>query len=258
MALDPTGDTSKLCGGSFDPTNGRSKVMCCNPPQNSNPFPSVSLDRLFPTLPPVDDLLQFDFQQIDWGPAVVGSSNQQTFGLVVIDGPDGAVSSLSKMDRSHIEFLSCDENRGSDSGVAQFVCLDTSEISNCDEIHKDGLIGTILRMPEDCGFAIYAIAHSVTLSLDQNIPGHLRKRAPPNSVIYDLEYIYDFKLAKRDSGDIFVPIDYSDSNDCFGKIVQAVAEPGKRKRDLHHRFWSPASDIWKGRKYCCVPRCIAV
>lgn len=247
MALDPTGDTGSLCGGGFG--GGRSKVMCCNPPKNLNPFLPVSLDKLFPTLPPVDDLPQFDFQQIASGVALVGETNPQVFGLVVIDGPEDAVSSLSKRDGSHLEFLSCDQDRGTEPGVAQFVCIDTSETSNCEDMHKGGLHGTILRMPEDCGFATYAVAHSVTRSPDQNLPGHLHKRAPPEAVVYDLEYSYDFKLAKRNSGDIFVRVDYSDSHDYFEKIVAADPDKGKGKRGLHPRYWSGLSSSWKSREF---------
>lgn len=224
-------------------------MMCCNPPKNLNPFLPVSLDKLFPTLPPADDLPHFDLQQIDSGPAVVGGSNPQVFGLVVIDGPEAAVSSLSPRDGSHLEFLSCDQDRGTGPGVAQFVCMDTSDSSNCDDMHKDGLAGTILRMPEDCGFATYSVAHSVTPSLDQNLPGHLRKRAPPGALIYDLEYSYDFQLAKRDSGDIFIRIDYSDSHAYYDKIVAADPVKGKGKRDLHPRYWSDVSSIWKSSEF---------
>ncbi len=224
-------------------------MMCCNSPKNLNPFLPVSLDKLFPTLPPSDDLPQFDLQQIASGPSVVGGSDPQAFGLVVIDGPEGTVSSLSRRDGSHLEFLSCDQNRGTGPGSAQFVCMDTSDTSNCDDMHKDGLPGTILRMPEDCGFATYSVADSVTRSLDQNLPGHLRKRASPGAVIYNLTYTYNFKLAKRDSGDIFIRIDYSDSHDYFDKIVAADPVTGKGKRELHPRYWSPLSSSWKSREF---------
>ncbi len=249
VALDPTGDTGSLCGGGFG--GGRQKVMCCNPPKNLNPFLPVSLDKLFPTLPPVDDLPKYDLQQIDSGPSVVGGADPQVFGLVVIDGPESAVSSLRPRDGSHIQFLSCDHDRGTAQGTAQIICMNTSEMSNCDDMHKGGLPGTILRMPEDCGFAAYSVAHSVTPSLDQNLPGHLRKRAPPNAVIYDLEYSYDFKLAKRDSGDVFIRIDYSDSHAYFDKVVAGGPDKGKGKRDLHPRFWSGVPSIWKSRKFPC-------
>lgn len=226
-------------------------MMCCNPPKNSNPFLPVSLDKLFPTLPPVDNLPQFDLQQIASGVSLVGNANPQTFGFVVIDGPEDAVSSLRRRDGSHLEFLSCEQDRGTERGVAQFVCMDTSENSNCDDMRKNGLAGTILRMPEECGFATYSVAHSVTASLDQNLPGHLLERAPTDAVIYDLEYSYDFKLAKRDAGDIFIRVDYSDSHDYFDKIVAAEPDKG-RKRDLQSRYWSPISSSWKTCESSCA------
>lgn len=110
-------------------------------------------------------------------------------------------------------------------------------------MHQGGLAGTILKMPEECGFATYAVGHAVYTSSSQNLPKHLKRRAPPNAVVYDLEYSYDFSLAKRDSGDVFVRIDYSDSHDYYDRVVSAVHQ----KRGVHPRFWSKATSVWKSR-----------
>ena len=185
----------------------------------------------------------FDSQQLASGNSLDGASNPQAFGLVVIDGPPDAVTSLSKRDGSHIHFLDCDRYRGDGPGTAQFVCNSSSEESNCDNMHQGGLAGTILKMPEECGFATYAVGHAVSPSSSQNLPEHLKRQAPTNAIVYDLEYSYNFSLAKRDSGDIFVRIDYSDSHEYYNQVVSAVHQ----KRDVHPRFWSKATSVWKNR-----------
>ena len=178
--------------------------------------------------------------------SLVGESNPQAFGLVVIDGPEDAVANIAKRDGSHIEFLSCHRKLKDDGNVhtAQFMCMSNADDSNCDHMHKGGLPGTILRMPDDCGFATYAVAHAVTPSSNQEVPRHLRKRAPSNPKVYDLHYSYDFKLAKRDSGDIFFRVDYSDSHDYYEQIVAA----DHQKRSLETRFWSKDTGIWADSK----------
>ena len=231
LVLDPAGATGSQCAGGL---NGRQKPLCCNTPNSLSPFLPVPLEDLFPTLPPAADIPVFDSKQIAGG---------QAFGLVVIDGPPDAVTSLSKWDGSHIRFLDCDQHRGHGPGTAQFICINSSDQSNCNDMHLGGFAGTVLKMPEECGFATYAIGHTVSPSSSQIMPEGLRKRAPPNTVIYDLRYSYDFSLAKRDSGDVFVLIDYSDSHDYYNQVVSATHQ----KRDVHPRFWSKTTAIWKIR-----------
>ena len=169
LALDPSGDTGQTCWW------GRQKPFCCNTPKSRNPFLPVPLDKLFPTLPPETDIPVFDLQQIASGASLVGGSNPQAFGLVVIDGPEDAVTNLNKRDGSHIEFLSCDRKLNDDGGTAQFVCMNDGEGSNCNDMYNGGLQGTIMRMPDDCGFATYAVAHSAIASSNQTLPGHLEQ-----------------------------------------------------------------------------------
>lgn len=198
----------------------------------------------------MSDIPVFDMQTIASGPSLVGEANPQAFGLVVIDGPEDAVTNLNKREGSHIEFLSCDQKRHDDGrrGVVQLVCMNNSESSNCNDLHLGGLAGTIMRMPDDCGFATYAVAHSVVPSLNQTLPDHLKKRAPLDATVYDLEYSYDFRLAKRDSGDIYVRVDYSDSHDYYNQIVAA----DHQKRALEPRFWSSSPSIWKNCKVATI------
>ncbi|KAI5203118.1 glycoside hydrolase, partial [Aureobasidium subglaciale] len=234
IVLDAQGATGSSCAGGL---NGRQKPLCCNSPSAAAPFLPVPLEDLFPTLPPSDYIPVFDNPTIASGPSLVGQVNPQAFGLVVIDGPPDAVTNLRKRDGSHISFLSCDTARDHSPGIARIVCMDMSGTSNCNDMHQGGLEGTIIKLPEDCGFATYAVAHSVTPSATQVLP----EDAPADATIYDLRYSYDFSLAKRDSGDIYVRIDYSDSRDYWEQAVAAK----HAKRDLGKRWWSKDSQDWK-------------
>lgn len=73
------------------------------------------------------------------------------------------------------------------------------------------------------------------------MPLQLKKSLPPDSVVQDLLVSYDFSLAKRDAGDIYVRIDYSNSFDYWNKVVQG--DP-VQKRSLDRRFWSPNPQAW--------------
>lgn len=241
VGLDPMGDTGSLCAGGF---SSRQKPLCCNTPQDLNPFLPVPLVDLFPTLPPTTDVPAFDQQTLNQLPSLVGANPiPNAFFFIVIDGPPGAVSNVNKRDGSHLEFLT---TRGLHDGLepqtAQFVCMDDSPGSNCDAMHLEGLEGSVLRMPDGMGFAKYAVAHGVRTTHGP-LPPHLGKRAPPSATIVELEYSYNFSRVKRDAGDIFVRIDYSDSHSYYTDIVQAPHQ--KLKRHVEPRFWSKLSSVWK-------------
>ncbi|KAI0024494.1 chitotriosidase-1 [Xylariomycetidae sp. FL0641] len=235
VARDPMGDNGWLCASGF---NSRQKTLCCNTPDDTNPFLPVPLEDLFPTLPPAEDVPAFDRQALDSQDGLTGLG---PFLFVVIDGPPGTVSNLNKRDGSHIEFITKGEHHGPEPQVAHFVCMDDSPESNCDEMSSGGLEGTVLRMPDDMGFAQWAVAHAVRES-NIPLPDGISKRAPATSSVYELEYSYDFSRVKRDSGDIFFRVDYSNDYRYYARVVQAAHQ----KRDIHRRFWSPDVSSWKG------------
>lgn len=238
VGLDPTGDTGSQCAGGL---NGRSKPLCCNTPQDLNPFLPVPLKNLFPTLPPAGDLPAFDQQTLSTNPTLVGDNpSGNAFFFVVIDGPPGTVSNINKRDGSHLEFVTGAVHHGQASQTAHFICMDDSPDSNCDDMHLDGLEGTIIRMPDHIGFAQWAVAHHVTES-NFTIPHHLAKRAPTGAKVYELRYSYDFSKVKRDSGPVYIRVDYSDSHTYYTDIVQAPHQ----ERGLEPRFWSAISSVWK-------------
>jgi hypothetical protein len=238
VALDPLGDTESLCGGGL---LSRQKPLCCNTPDDLNPFLPVPLENLFPTLPPSDDVPAFEHQSLSYTPGLVGDNpNVAAFFFVVIDGPPGTVANLNKRDGSHLEFVTGGIHHGQAPQTAHFVCMDDSSESNCEDMHADGLEGTAIRMPDDMGFAQWAVAHSVKES-NFSVPESLTKRAPLVAKVYELEYSYDFSKVKRDSGPVYIRIDYSDSNTYYTDVVEA----SHQRRSLEPRFWSAISSVWK-------------
>lgn len=211
----------------------------------------MPVDRLFPTLPPASYIPAFDLQVLSTSPVLVGDTPPpNAFFMVVIDGPPGAVTNLNKRDGSHIEFLTPGMHLGQDRQTAQFVCMDDSEHSNCNDIHLDGVEGTIIRLPDEQGFATWAVAHAIT-PLATGVPEHLRKRSPPNATVFELEYSYDFSLSKRDAGPIYIRVDYSDSHDYFEDVVAAKPDRSITKRDaestdhLSRRWFAHPLAQWK-------------
>lgn len=109
----------------------------------------VSLGNIFPTLPPVEDLPQFQT-------AVEDNSNPDPdnagFGWVIIVGPKAAVTSFGKRDGSHMELFDCPTSRD-DNGLhtAKAVCMHDRDA--CFEIFEGGVEGTIVRMPDHVCFS---------------------------------------------------------------------------------------------------------
>ncbi|CAI4214313.1 unnamed protein product [Parascedosporium putredinis] len=181
VTTDSYGDSQKECAAGL---NSRMKVLCCRPPANLNPFLPVPLENLFPTLPPATNLPNFDLQYIDPPPTLLGQdSNQQAFGMVVIDGPPSAVTTLSKRDGSHIQFVDCDSTEKHDLKVyrARYLCMRDSEDSNCNNVHLGGASGTIVKLPEECGYATYGVVHDIRPADNTSIPNHLEMLAPADS-----------------------------------------------------------------------------
>ncbi|KAI0890230.1 chitotriosidase-1 [Annulohypoxylon maeteangense] len=239
VGLDVFGKDQSSCTGEI--FNHRQKVLCCNTPKDLNPFLPASLDNLFPTLPPTGYLPAFDQQNLNYNPSLVGENpNPNAFFFVVIDGPPSAVNSLNRRDGSHVEFISRGVHDGQEPQVAHFVCMVDSVDNNCDAMHENGIKGTILRMPDDMGFAQWSVAHSVRES-NLTIPSHLSKRVPPNAKVWELEYSYNFSNVRRDVGDIYFRVDYSDNHKYYHDVVQAAHQ----KRGVEPRFWSKISSVWK-------------
>jgi hypothetical protein len=169
---------------------GRKKSLCCNAPSGVEPYTPVPLESLFPEVPPEDSTIRYDLQILG---GFTGSGAETThddthndpsfapFGFVLVAGPKGAVSSISKRDNSHVEVVDCSEITSSGSQLVRIFCSNDSKESNCDDMLGGGLEGTVIRMPDNCGPATYVVAQSLTVPKDQSLPRKLSKRKPLRS-----------------------------------------------------------------------------
>lgn len=79
--------------------------------------------------------------------------------------------------------------------------------------------GTILRMPEGCGLGSYMILYALRLVIDWSLPYYVARSVSWDAEILEAEILYNFGLVKRDSGDIYIRIDYLNSMGYWDSIV---------------------------------------
>jgi chitinase len=130
LATDTYGDSAGSCVG-----NSRKKALCCDSPKNLSPFLPVALDKVFPTLPPAEDYPQFDLQNLGGDDIISTELNVNTFGFVIIVGPDTAVQSLRSCDGSDLHVLDCENVQAEGSSRVRLICPAESWNSTCDKVH---------------------------------------------------------------------------------------------------------------------------
>ena len=193
-------------------------------------------ENLFPQAIPDRDMLAFDMQILSEyeDPHGLGS-RPASFFFLVISGEPSEVQSLNKRDGSHIDFLSRGVDHIGDNEVrtAHFVCTDDSPTSNCDAMHIDGVEGTVVRMPNNMGFAKYAVAHAVRNLTDAEyeLPHHIKRRILSGTRVQEMDYSYDFLRTK---GKVNVRFDYSNDYKYYQEVVEPLYS-SRSKRDLETR-----------------------
>ncbi|KAJ8060927.1 hypothetical protein OCU04_010007 [Sclerotinia nivalis] len=125
--------------------------------------------------------------------------------------------------------------------TVRYIRIDDSLEYNCDAMHQVGAEGTIVKLPEGCGFGTYGVI-SATRSLSNLTVDHeLRQRTPsPNPPVHEMDITYDYSLVKRDSGTVYVRVGYW--NDIV--LVDAVTKGGINE-SVERRFWSSDASNWK-------------
>lgn len=90
--------------------------------------------------------------------------------------------------------------------------------------------------------------HDVRPSTNRTVPYNIARRTKTDARVLDAELSFDFSRVKRDSGDIYIRIDYSNSMGYWDSIVQGDPVTSKKKRaatPLDKRFYSAAASDWK-------------
>ncbi|KAF2223854.1 hypothetical protein BDZ85DRAFT_296016 [Elsinoe ampelina] len=244
LDLDPRGPGEKTCD------NGREQVFCCDAPgRKDQPFLPVDLDKLFPPeyLPPADALPQFELVGFN-GRATIGDANPGETGVAffLIAGSDTAVSSMRKRGDSGVVFLDCPAD-ALDAPLdrihtARVICLD-ADIDDCFKVQENGVEGTVVHMPNQCGNGSFSRAVSLIPSENQSIPVELA-RNNPTSAVYDFSFDYNMPLVRRDAGRFSIRMDYSNVKGYWDAVVDS---PGVQKRDLDDlvkRFYSGNKMDW--------------
>ncbi|KAK3360720.1 family 18 glycosyl hydrolase [Lasiosphaeria hispida] len=226
---------------SCEPTWGRAvpRKLCC-PANDLNiglDFLPVPLEYLFDyegQQPPDDAITTYQIDIDASGSAAddARDANSNAFGWHIISGPPGEVTSFDRRDDSHWVLLDCNKDMHEDhTHTIKAVCTDESDGSNCDDIFRDGVATTVVKMPSGCGPGKYAIAVSLEPAKDydgvpKNLIKHLEKRGIPKPRVYEFTFNYDYSpIIKRGDSNKRIRIDYSDDAGYWANIVSAP--PGR-------------------------------
>ncbi len=162
-------------------------------------------------------------------------------------GPSSQLTSMRKRDGSHWELYDCGDNSHSGTRTVKAVCTDESETSNCNVIFKDGVPRTVIEVPPECGPGRYAMAVSMSESVDHTLPGEMAHRLVKRGLVkprvYDLTFDYDFSVLQgRDDSDVDIRIDFSTDPYYWSSVVDA---PAMKKRDVELRVRHEYGGNWK-------------
>ncbi|KAI0123659.1 hypothetical protein BJ170DRAFT_659563 [Xylariales sp. AK1849] len=244
LDLDPQGDGGYYCD------NGRQQVYCCDPPGGTDqPFLPVDLDKIFPPeyLPAADAKPQFELVNFGGGIGLT-DPNETGFAFFLLAGSSTAVSSMSKRDNPGIHFLDCPADilqaPTVKLHVARVICLGHSP-DDCFGVRLNGVEGTIVHMPQECGNGTYVRAVSLEPSRNQAVPVQLAMENP-TSAVYDFTFDYNTALVRRDAGTISIRMDYSNVKGYWDAVVNSDGINSKRRdlEDIVDRFYSSNKDDW--------------
>ncbi|KAB2570582.1 Killer toxin subunits alpha/beta [Lasiodiplodia theobromae] len=251
--------TSASHGGPGDGKNGcslgRKAVFCCDPPADGSEFLPVALENLFPDADTFDDSWTPIFDEaIGYSPyqkphhdPVKQDPNEESFAWIVIVGDEEDVQTFDKRDGSHLELYNCPNPDGDDYSVQRLnaVCMNHGESSNCEDITKGGVKGTIVRLPDGCGPDKYVRAVSFKETDNTtSMPQELRKRSTgePHGKVYEFRYDYNFKNLRRAAGTVHFRADVSNHPGYWDEIVAADNDSPVKKRNQHN--WREMDKRW--------------
>ncbi|ROV99663.1 hypothetical protein VSDG_03081 [Cytospora chrysosperma] len=221
---------------------GGHKSFCCDSPYgdaDSSGILPVPLEDLFPEAEeiPASDEADFDVAMDGtWSWDI--DPDETSFAWVVIVGPPENVQSLRKRDGSFLETFDCPNPAADDYGVQKFrvACM-----AGPDDVDHDcenlllgggvGELGTIARLPKECGPDEWVRVISFREIGNSTVPRHLAKRMIPGpyAKAYEIEYDYRIRdVAVSASDAIYVRIDSSTHE---GYWANVVASDGVAKRD---------------------------
>ncbi|RSL95244.1 hypothetical protein CDV31_013975 [Fusarium ambrosium] len=245
LDLDPQGPGTSIGGFCH---NGRQQSFCCDPPGNKKqPLLPVELEKIFPKeyFPPADATTNFELRTFGQD-ANNMNPNESGFAFFLISGSDTAVSSMSKRDNPGLRFLDCPpdllEAPLHEPQSARVICL-SGTFEQCFGVDKNGVEGTIVKMPDECGAGTYARAISLASSQNQTFPATIGD-AEPISAVYDFTFDYNMQLVRRDAGKISIRMDYSNVKGYWKAVVAGAPKLKRDLKSLVDRFFSGQQGEW--------------
>ncbi|TID06522.1 Chitotriosidase-1 [Colletotrichum higginsianum] len=193
-------------------------------------FSMVDLDRLFPA-----DMLPSDEDQMSYGLVNLGAEanageidpDKTGFGFMLITGDSYAVASMKKRhDNPHpLVFLDCpdkpNEQDGEKPQKARVACF-SDDIKGCFQLMERGVEGTIIEMP------------------DNSIPVGFSNR-DVTSDVFTLTFDFDLTLARRDTSNTMIRVDYSNIRGYWNAAVDSPGIEG----GVSKRFHAPTAAQWR-------------
>ncbi|KAI1281725.1 carbohydrate-binding module family 18 [Xylaria sp. FL0933] len=258
LGVSEKGGGSDCIWDEFYPFNGyqpsaKKRALCCPAGNLGGYFEKtpVPYEFLFPDPPASTEsaTVQLSIDTTDQGNNANGSEdpNENGFGWVIMVGPSSQLTSMRKRDGSHWELYDCGDNSHSGTRTVKAVCTDESESSNCNIIFKGGVERTVIEVPAECGPGRYAMAVSMSESVDHTLPEEMAHRLVKRGLleprVYDLTFDYDFSVIQgRDDNDVDIRIDFSTDPYYWSSVVDA---PARRKRDVELRVRHEYGGNWK-------------
>uniref|UniRef100_A0A8H7XJL8 Chitinase n=1 Tax=Psilocybe cubensis TaxID=181762 RepID=A0A8H7XJL8_PSICU len=210
------------------------KQLCCAPPKGASTTSPFNPADLFPN-PPADGDLDWDLQDdpIDESAPNGGdAANDNSFGLLALDGPSNLLSSVGIS--SDWVILGCQDNSDTLQTVTAFCSAKN----------------TIVKMPPGCGGTFARLAH-LEINPDMTVPDTHAGRKPEANPVYEMHFDYNFHLIWRsetrtaDDGEVLLRADVTTLPGYWAEID--TADPGSSvRRDLEER-WFGGFDDWLKR-----------
>ncbi|KAF6785553.1 chitinase [Colletotrichum sojae] len=210
-------------------------------------FTMVDLDRLFSA-----DMLPSDNDPMSYGLVNLGAEadageidpDKTGFGFMLLTGDSYAVASLKKRhdNPNPLIFIDCPEKPNEQDGEtpqkARVACF-SDDIKGCFQLMERGVEGTIIEMPDNCAAGSFARAISIEVSEDQSIPIAFSSKEVTSDV-FTLTFDLDLTLARRDTTNTRIRVDYSNIRGYWNAAVDSPGIEGVSKR-----FHAPTAAQWR-------------
>ncbi|PIL32554.1 hypothetical protein GSI_05257 [Ganoderma sinense ZZ0214-1] len=225
------------------------KSYCCRPPDGTTTTSPFSVDDLFPN-PPSNGDLSWDLQDdpIDENAPNGGAdANDNSFGLIAMDGPSNLLSSMAV--ESDWVLVGCTGQTDTMQTVTAYCRKkDNDPASGCSAVFESGAKNTIVKLPSGCG-GPYARLHSLEVNNSIALAGLHATKKPADNLVYMAEFDFDFSRMSEtraaSDGSVLLRVDATTLPGYWSEID--TADPNSpARRELEERWFGAFGD-WLSR-----------